>query len=188
MELTEALRSRRSIRVFDGDPVDRAVLEDLIAAAALAPSRMNRQPWYFHVATGDARRRVAEVMAMTTTYLDEYMDVLGPEGVERAARFYAELGHAPVIIGIASPRSGDRFEARDFAISVGAAIENLLLAASDAGLGACVLSVPHWVADQLTSVFEIDPDWEIISLVVLGHADEMPKPQEREAEVAVFLE
>jgi nitroreductase len=188
MELMQALRSRRSVRVFDGTPVDRAVLEEIIAVAALAPSRMNRQPWFFHVATGDARRRVAEVMAMTTSYLDEYMDVLGPEGVERAARFYAELGHAPVVIGVATPKTEDRFETRDFAISVGASVENLLLAAADHGLGTCVLSVPHWVADQLTNVFEIDPEWEIVSLVVLGYADETPRPQEREAEVAVFLE
>jgi nitroreductase len=187
MELMQAIRGRRSIRVFDGRPIDRPVLEEIVGAASYAPSRMNVQPWHFHVATGEARQRVAAVMAMTTAYLQEYVDVLGPEHVEHAARFYADLGGAPVIIGISSPRDDDVFEARDFAISVGAAIQNLLLAVEDNGLGACSLSVPVWIRDQLAEVFEVDAEWEIMSLIVMGHADESPHPRDRHTDVVTFL-
>lgn len=187
MELMSAIKDRRSIRVFDGLPVDRAVIDELVLAATYAPSRMNAQPWHFHVAMGSARKRVGEVMAMTTSYLEEYIDVLGPENIERAARFYADLGSAPVVIGISSAVTTDEHEARDNTISVGAAIQNLLLAANEHGLGACNISVPHWIRDRLASVFEIPEDREIMSLVVLGHADETPEPKDRHADVVSYL-
>lgn len=187
MELMSAIRSRRSIRVFNGLPVDREVIDELITAATHAPSRMNTQPWHFHVATGEARKRVGEVMALTTSYLDEYIDTIGPEYVERVARFYADLGSAPVVIGVSSVATDDEFEARDFAISVGAAIENLLLAAVEHGLGACSITIPHWVRDRLTFTFEIPEGREIVSLLLLGHADETPEPKERQTNVVTYL-
>lgn len=187
MELMDAIRGRRSIRVFDGAPVDRAVIDAVIEAATYAPSRMNMQPWHFHVAIGEARSRVAAVMSMTTAYLDEYLEVLGADGVERAARFYAELGSAPVVIGVAAPRSSDPYEARDIAISVGAAIENLLLATVDHGLSACSISVPHWIVDQLADVFDMLEGWEIVSIIVVGHAAEQATDRERHTDVVTYL-
>lgn len=188
MELKAVLEARRSIRVFDGRPIDEQTLRSLIEAATLAPSRMNSQPWHFHVATGAALSRVREVMALSTTYLEEYLDALGPQGVERAARFYADLGGAPVVIGISAPCVEDAFEARDNAISIGAALENLLLAACDAGLGGCSLSVPRWVADRLSAVLRVPDDREVVLLAILGHPDETPPPRERRPDVATFLE
>jgi len=187
MELMDAIRGRRSIRVFDGTPVDRAVIDELVDAATYAPSRMNMQPWYFHVATGPARARVAEVMGMSTAHLTEYLDMLGPEGVERAARFYAELGNAPVVVGIAAPDTDDVYEARDIAISVGAAMQNFLLAAADHGLGACSISIPYWISDQLATVFEMAEGWSIVSMIVLGRPAEEPAPRERLTDVVTYL-
>jgi nitroreductase len=187
MELMSAIRDRRSIRVYDGLPVDRTIIDQLVAAATYAPSRMNSQPWHFHIATGEARRRVGEIMAMTTSYLEEYIDVLGPEHLERAARFYADLGGAPVVVGVSSIGTTDEHEARDNAISVGAAIENFLLAADEHGLGACNISVPHWIRDRLAAVFEIPEGREIMSLVLLGHADETPEPKDRHTDVVTYL-
>jgi nitroreductase len=187
MELIAAIRDRRSIRVYDGRPVDRAVIDELVRAATYAPSRMNSQPWHFHVAMGNARKRVGEIMAMTTSYLEEYIDVLGQEHLDRAARFYADLGSAPVVVGVSSVCTSDEHEARDNAISVGAAIENFLLVANEQGIGSCNLSVPHWIRDRLAAVFEIPEGREIMSLIVLGHADETPEPKDRHTNVVTYL-
>jgi nitroreductase len=187
MDLTTAIRDRRSIRVFDGASVDRAIIDELIDAATYAPSRQNTQPWHFHIAMGHARRRVGEVMALTTSYLAEYIDVLGPENLERAARFYADLGGAPVVIGVSCVSTEDEHEARDYALSVGAAVQNVLLLANDRGLGACAISVPHWIRDRLAQVFEIPEGREIMCLILLGHADETPGPRERRTDVATYL-
>ncbi len=187
MELKDAIRNRRSIRVFDGKPVDRAVIDRLIDAATYAPSRFNVQPWQFHVATGDARTRVAEVMALTTAYLDEYIDVLGPDGLEHAARFYADLGGAPVIIGISAKHVEDPTDWLDDTIAVGAALQNFLLTVVDEGLAACSLTAPVWIRDKLLEVFEIAEGWDIMALIVLGYADETPWEKSRHTDVATYL-
>lgn len=187
MELRDAIRSRRSIRVFDTRPVEREIIGRLIDASTYAPSRFNTQPWHFHVATGEARRRVAEVMAMNTAYVQEYLDVLGPEGIEHAAKFYADLGNAPVIIAISSKHVDDPTEWLDYTISVGAALENFLLAAVDEGLAACSLTAPHWVRDRLVEAFEIPEGSDLMALIVIGYGAETPHEKDRHTDVVTYL-
>lgn len=187
MELFEAIHGRRSIRMFDGRPIDHALVADILDAATYAPSRMNTQPWHFHVATGGARKNVAEVISMTTAYLEEYIDVLGSDAVEHAARFYADLGAAPVIIGVASYVEEDCNVARDYAISVGAAVQNVLLAAYAKGVAGCSISSPHWVRDRLSAVFGVEEGWEITSLVLLGYGIESPHERDRHTDVVTYL-
>jgi nitroreductase len=52
MDVIEAIRTRRSIRVFKPDPVPKKVLQELLDVCLWAPSGGNVQPWYFHVLTG----------------------------------------------------------------------------------------------------------------------------------------
>jgi len=187
MELRDAIRERRSIRVFESRPVDRAIIDRLVDAATYAPSRFNVQPWHFHIATGEARRRVAEVMAMNTAYVQEYLDVLGPEAIEHAARFYADLGNAPVIIAISSKHVDDPTEWLDDTISVGAALENFLLAVVDEGLAACSLTAPHWIRDKLIEAFEVAEGSELMALIVVGYGQETPHVKDRHTDVRTYL-
>ena len=64
MKVSEALATRKTIRAFRPDPVPRATVESILAAAARAPSGGNLQPWKVYVLLGEAReeliRRVAE--------------------------------------------------------------------------------------------------------------------------------
>lgn len=54
VEFLETMRGRRSVRHFASDPVPLEVLDDCIAAAGLAPSGANKQPWHFAVVTDPA--------------------------------------------------------------------------------------------------------------------------------------
>lgn len=188
MELLDALRNRHSIRVYTGEPLDRATIEDVIDAATMAPSSFNSQPWYFHVATGDARQRAGEVMAMTTQYLQEYVDGLSPERLDQVAQFYANLGNAPVVIAVSVQVMSDPDTDYNATIAAGAAIENLLLRATDKGLGACSITVPHWLVDRLMEVFGIPEGRRMGSLVLLGKPAETPVSTERRHDVVTFLE
>lgn len=187
MEMLEALRARHSIRHYDGSPVDADTVLRLIDVATLAPSAQNSQPWHFHVAMGDSRLEVAETMALTTHYLQEYMDMLSPDELGMAARFYEDLGKAPVVIAISAPVSETASERAHDYISIGAAIQNFMLAALDEGLGSCSISVPTWIVDRLTDVFKIPSGREIASLLILGHPDETPIPRDRRHDVVTFL-
>jgi nitroreductase len=187
MEMLEAMRARHSTRVYDGTPVDVDTVLRLVEAATLAPSAHNSQPWHFHVAMGDARHDVVETMALTTQYLQEYMDVLSKEDLDMAARFYEDLGKAPVVIAISVPASEDASQRAHDYISVGAAIQNFMLAAVDEGLGACSVSAPLWIVDRLVNVFSIPAEREIASLLIVGHPDETPTPRARRHDVVTFL-
>jgi len=54
MDVIEAIRTRRSIRIFKPDPVPRKVLQELLEIGRWAPSGGNVQPWYFHVLAGNS--------------------------------------------------------------------------------------------------------------------------------------
>jgi nitroreductase len=63
MTVTEALATRRSIRAFTDQPVDRAVIERVLAKAQRAPSGGNTQPWHGIVLTGAPMQRLFDRVA-----------------------------------------------------------------------------------------------------------------------------
>src|SRR5215510_9994120 len=59
MRFSEAINSRRSMRVFKADPVPQADIEWIISTATRAASNGNLQPWHLYVTTGKARQRLS---------------------------------------------------------------------------------------------------------------------------------
>lgn len=188
MDVYDAIMNRHSIRSFDGAPVDRAALERIVAAAGAAPSPYNSQPWHFHVTTGATRDAVCEVTALSTVHLQEYLDVLPPEHLDAAERFFASLGGAPVVIIVSVPVSEDDLSRINVYLATGCAIENLLLAAEAEELACCNLTFAFWVRDKLAEVLRIGSDREIVSMILVGHSDEVPAPMSRRADIATYLD
>lgn len=62
MDVTEAVRRRKSIRSFLPDPVDDATIAELLTTAARAPSGGNVQPWRIYVVNGESMSRFREYM------------------------------------------------------------------------------------------------------------------------------
>ncbi|MCP5396580.1 MAG: nitroreductase [Sphingomonadaceae bacterium] len=63
MTVSEAVESRRSIRAFTNQKVDRALLERVVAKAQRAPSGGNLQPWHAQVITGEPLTRLMDAVA-----------------------------------------------------------------------------------------------------------------------------
>jgi nitroreductase len=79
----DAITSRRSIRRFLPDPVDRETVEHLLAVASRAPSGTNIQPWKVYVVAGEAKA------ALSATILEAYDSVRdGDEKFEREYNYY----------------------------------------------------------------------------------------------------
>ncbi len=189
MDLFEAIEKRHSVRAFKPDPVPRELIEKLIEAAALAPSAMNEQPWRFYVTTGDNRAKVGEIMARGTTHLEEFIDVIGAEHIDAAVQWYSELGHAPVVIVCTMPKATDDFWRMNKHLSIGGAIENILLGATALGLGACNITFSFYVRDELVEVLSIPEDRTLIAIIALGYPeDDQPDPPERNLDVAIYLD
>ena len=145
----EVVRSRRSIRKYIPKDIPEDKLANILEAARLAPSGGNRQPWKFIVIKDkDMKAKVAEACSKQLW-----------------------MGDASVIIvgcWLPIPGRDDMPSARDVTM----AMEHIVLAAVNEGLGSC------WIGDfskpTLRKLLEIPQDYEIISQVALGFPEEVP--------------
>ena len=60
MDLVDAINSRRSIRGYKPDPVEKELIMEILEIATRAPSSMNSQPWEITVVTGETLDRIKE--------------------------------------------------------------------------------------------------------------------------------
>ena len=169
-------------------PDPSEVVRELIELAVEAPSSHNAQPWHFYVATGATRDRACEILSQTTLYYEEYLESLPDEQAEATAAFFASLGDAPVIIAVTLPANDERLDQINSCVSAGGAIQTLQLAAYERGLGSCNITFSFWVRDELSDLFGVAEDREIVSLVILGVPAEIPQDRGRDTDVATFLD
>lgn len=188
MEFMDVVRARHSVRSFVPEAIERSVIEELVSAAAMAPSSRNEQPWRFIVATGKTRDRIIETMGQTTVYLEEYVDMVGRERIDELSNFYTSLGDPPVVIAVTMPKSDDELTRLNNCISLGAALENFMLAAADKGLATCNVTFSFWVRDELAATLGVEEDRSIVSLLLLGKPAEVPVAPEHRMDLAVFLD
>ncbi len=181
-DLKDVVKQRRSIRKFLPCEVPYQVVLAVLEAAGWAPSAHNSQPWRF-IVLADARvkRELAERMAeawVADLKKDNQIvdDSLRSERVERFA-------NAPVLIMACLTMDGLRKFPdeqrqkceRDLAVeSLGASLENLLLAAHAAGLGACWFCAPAFCKETVRAVLKIPCEVEPSALIMLGYAAEKP--------------
>lgn len=189
MDLRHAILARRSVRDFRSDPVPRELSELLIRAASSAPSSMNEQPWTFVCCEGETRVRLGEIVAQTTVHLSEYMELLGPKRYEDAIEWYSALGNAPLLIAVTCPNPDSEFTAMNRYISLGAALENLLLTATAEGLAACNITFSYWVRDEMSELLGLSSEQTVAMIIAVGYPGDVPSiaPSKR-AETAVWLD
>jgi coenzyme F420-0:L-glutamate ligase/coenzyme F420-1:gamma-L-glutamate ligase len=182
VDFEAVLQSRRSIRRYTGEPVGVEVIAGLLRAAMWAPSAHGRQPWRWVVVTEpEAKERLARAMGARLR-ADRLAEGDAPEAIETAlARSYGRLTSAPALVVACSTRTGldmapgsrQRQAEQAMAMqSVAAAIENLLLAAQAAGLGACWMCAPLYCPEAVREALALPEDWEAQALVTLGFAAE----------------
>lgn len=189
MEFQELVAARHSVRSFRADPVPRELIGQILRAASMAPSAMNSQPWRFYVATGATRAELGEILAQSTVHLQEFVDVLPPEKLSEAEAWYSSLGDAPVVIAVAMKCADGEFETLNRHLSVGAAIENLLLAATDVGLATCNVTFSFWVRGELGQLLGVGDDESVVAIVALGYpGDTSPVAPPRDFDVATYLD
>ncbi len=164
-------------------------MERMLHAAAAAPSSMNEQPWHYHVATGQARAEVGKIVAEATVHLVEYIDQLGPERYEHALQWYSSLGDAPVLIGVSMSTPSSKRDGTNKMLAVGASIQNLLLAATAQGLGACNITFTSWVREELDEFFAVPEGRQIVAMISVGYPSEIEiiAPRHRE-DIATWYE
>ena len=182
MDLFTALHTRRSIRRYTDRPVSPTLIDRLLEAATRAPSSHNCQPWRFVViTTASVKAQLADRMGERLR-ADRLRAANRVEEIERdAARSRERITSAPVIIVVClSTIDLDDPHERLMAIqSVAAAIQNLLLAAHEAGLGACWMAAPLYCPDVIREALQLPADWDAQALITIGYPADEGKPRGR---------
>ncbi len=179
MLLADAIVARRSVRRYRPDPVSDEALSALLAAACWAPSGHNRQPWRFAILRDAApKARLADAMGARLA-ADRSRDGDAAEAIAAdVARSRARITGAPVVLAVClTLRDMDRYpdvrraaSERVMAIqSTAMAVQNLLLAATAEGLGACWMCAPLFCPDTVRAALDLPEDWEPQALITIGH-------------------
>jgi len=176
MDTLEAIATRRSNRRFKADPIPQDALDTILNAAIMAPSGKNRQPWRFVVVREDKRgEMVAQMRAGIAKFKDRGENIGSAEGTA------AVMEQAPVTVFIFNTEGKHPWLDRTIQESVwdmvniqsiGAAIQNICLAARALGLGSL------WIADVLFAYEELEAwlgqDTEMVAAVSLGYPADNP--------------
>lgn len=179
MNVIEAIQSRRSIRKFTDKPVPREMIETALEAAIAAPSGKNRQPWEFVVITEQNKPEMLRLM-------DEGIAAGDPESAKWVQFTRDIMAQAPATIFVFNPdgeypwneiSTDQRFQELVDIQSIGAAIENLILAATSLGLGTL------WIGDVFAN-YDGFSAWignkkQLVAAVTLGYPDEHPDKRGR---------
>ena len=186
MDTNEVILTRRSIRSYEERPILDDDLKYILEAGMHAPSAVNYQPWFFVVVRSkEQRERLMQIMGQVSAYIEpELHDRFpkNPEIVQDTIRFIRLLGGAPVCV-LAFQLKPDYPKTQDTIVqSVSAAIENMLLAAWDRGIGSCWLTAPveAKMSDELRQIFAPERG-ALVALLTFGYAKEIPPMPRRKA-------
>jgi F420 biosynthesis protein FbiB-like protein len=173
-----AIERRRSIRRYRPDSIAPAVIEGLLGAAVQAPSAHNRQPWRFTVLDTPAGKETLAAAMGQRLRQDRAADKDDPQAIEAdVSRSYTRITTAPVVIVISIDMSDmDSYpdESRRNAEylmavqSAAMATQNLLLAAEQQGLGACIMCAPLFCPQSVIEALQLPKAWIPQLLVTLG--------------------
>lgn len=194
--MLEVIQTRRSIRRYLPDPVPRDVIERLLTAAIWSPSAHNRQPWRFAVVEA-AERKEHLARAMGAKLRRDLEADGAPEDVilKDTGRSYARITGAPVLMALCLSMVDmdvyldERRDALEYlmaAQSTAMAGQNLLLAAHEAGLGACWMCAPLFAPEVVRAALDLPDDWQPQALITLGYPAETRQKDRRPLEMSVL--
>ncbi len=181
MSVPAFLDARRSIRAFTGEPVDRASLDALVEAACIAPAPHHSRPWRFVVVDGaEAKRDLATGMGEAWR-ADLEGDGVAPARVDELVEAsHRKITDAPaLVLGCLTWDGLDRYpdETRRRAefgmalLSLGAAVENLMVAAPEHGLASCWVAAPIFCPEAARDALALPSEWLPHAMVLVGHPD-----------------
>ena len=155
MEFKEVLLKRRGFRKFTDEPVSEEMIEMLLHAAMSGPSACNRQPWDFYVVTNEMK-------------LEELKD---------ASRFAKITAKLAIIVCGNLDRALPSFAADFWIQDCSAATENILLQATDLGLGSvwCGMHPQKKSVERLREILGIPEEQIPLNIIFIGHPEKEPE-------------
>lgn len=168
MELQQALEARRSVRAFTDRALSRSEIDELLRAATLAPSACNMQSWHFYVLTDPAERAKLKGVCADWVAKAPVVFVVCTDGQEIVEKFGSRAAKFPM---------------QDTAL----AMENLLLKATDMGLGGCIIGA--YRQEAVTDALNIPEKYTVVALLPVGEPAHDHPARERKpvSEVSEYI-
>ncbi len=155
--ILKTLRSRRSRRRFEGKDISLESIDTILDAARWAPSGLNNQPWRFLVIKDkDTRFQIAQ--------LTKYSRIV-------------QTCNTCILVFYHRPSGYNRD--KDI-MSIGASIQNILLASESMGIGAVWLGEILSRKDDVNRILEVSDDNELMAVIAMGYSDENPEKGRKE--------
>ena len=186
----ELAQKRRSIRKFENKDIDVNEIIDCIKIATTAPSGCNSQCWEFVVIHG--KDKIDEIASIVTKEEEKLLSEINVQydqaWYEARIKALTFFKNAPVCIAVYMTKLDyydkkveqalfdhgysyeeimQLFGSPDL-LSIGAAIQNLLLAITEKGWGACWMNDPIIAKDAISEYLGMDAGKKLISLIPVG--------------------
>lgn len=206
-EFLNLATARRSIRKFTDEPVAEEDLRYFIDSALAAPSGCNSQCWHFVAVRDRTRIEgmAAAVVEETRNFFAPALAAAStPEEsgkiaalLEFRSKSTTSFVRAPVVVAVFmtrlryfEPRITSLFRTMGYeheammermswpdVLSLGAAIQNFLLAVEERGYGACWMNEPAIAGTRIREVLHLPEDRRFISIIPVGRPAIIPGPK-----------
>ena len=177
MDAYDAIARRASTRGFRAEPVPRAVIERLLAAAVRAPNHKLTEPWRFAVLAGASARRFAELKRDHRS--TRFPDPATPEAARKIERAYQEALATPAFVVVLCAESDDDVRREEDYAATMMATQNLLIAATAEGLGSYVRTGGIMGDAAVRELVRAPADHRIVAVVSLGYPAAAEAPRRR---------
>ena len=175
----ETIMSRRSIRQYKPQAVDRDTMQTSVECGINAPNGMNKQSWAIRVVDNPE-------------YINGITEVFKKKNQDRIANdpnFKNMFRNAPTVVFIANDSSYELSQ-----IDCGLLGENMILAAQSMGIGSCCLGSPirfmltEPEAAEYVKRLELPEGYNLLYCIAFGHPDESPEAKPRDTSKIKFID
>lgn len=173
LSVREAIIGRRSVKNFNGQPVDLENILSVLEDARWAPTHGLRNPWRFIVA---ANKEYVKFQDVLKEYGVPKWKELSEEELEKQMKKFRTPGAVVFVVVKEDVRQKERLE--DYA-AASALIQNAMLLAWDQGIGTCWKTPPFIDNPKFREELGVKTGERIISMLQFGYYDDIPKGRVR---------
>lgn len=172
MDVSQAVRLRRSVKPehMKRDPIDRPLIDAMLEAARWAPTHGLTEPWRFVAFEEDGRRALAD--AVLETMHDPSGAPLAADDPRRAS-VHAKMLKPPLVLAIiCAPSTNPKIVEHEELLSVGMAVQNMMLVARAAGVATYWTSGKKAFHPKMAEFLGLEPPARCLGFLYAGYPEQ----------------